>query len=94
MRSLILASLAFLSGCCLSHEEFEQQREEAAACAPGDTCVLAGSAQCLCAGPVNASKAAEVNAAAQEVCCGGARVECVSFRNLRCENGRCVADFQ
>jgi len=94
MRPLILVSLAFLAGCCPTHEEFTQQREEAAACSPGDTCVLAGSSQCLCAGPVNAAKAAEIEAAAKEVCCGGAVVDCVSFTNLRCENGRCVADFQ
>jgi hypothetical protein len=92
MRSFILASVVVLSGCCLSEEEFSHQRQDAAACSPGDTCVLAGSAQCLCAGPVNASRAAEIEAAAGEVCCGGAQVECVAFRNPRCENGRCVAD--
>ncbi|KFE65414.1 hypothetical protein [Hyalangium minutum] len=94
MRPLILASLAFLSGCCLSMEEFDQQAEEAAACSPGDTCVLAGSAQCLCARPVNASKAAELNASAGDVCCGGTMVECIAFTNLRCENGQCVGDIQ
>jgi hypothetical protein len=93
MHPLILASLVFLSGCCLSNEEFSEQREEAAACSPGDTCVLAGSAQCLCPGPVNASKAAEIEASADEVCCGGIQVECVAFQNPRCENGRCVADI-
>ncbi len=92
MRPLLLASLVFLSGCCLSREEFSEQRSEAAACSPGDTCVLAGGAQCMCALPVNASKAAEIEAAAKDVCCGGASVDCVSFANPRCENGRCVAD--
>ncbi len=92
MRTLILASAVFLSGCCLSTEDFAQQREDAAACSPGDTCVLAGGGQCLCAGPVNASRAAEIEAAADDVCCGGAQVECVFFQNLRCENGRCVGD--
>jgi hypothetical protein len=92
MRPFILASLVFLSGCCLSQEDFEQQRSDAAACSQGDTCVLAGSAQCLCAGPVNASKAEEIEAAAKDVCCGGTAVECVSFTNPHCENGRCVAD--
>jgi hypothetical protein len=93
MRSLILASVVLLSGCCLSTEELAQQREEAAACAPGETCVLAGSSQCVCPVPVNASKAAEIEAAADEVCCGGAQVDCVFFQNVRCENGRCVADI-
>lgn len=92
MRPFILASLVFLSGCCLSREEFTEQRSEAAACSPGDTCVLAGSAQCLCAGPVNASKAEEIEAAAKDVCCEGAAVECASLTNPRCENGQCVAD--
>jgi len=92
MRPLVLASLVFLSGCCLSQEEFNQEVQEATACSTGDTCVLAGSAQCLCARPVNASKATEINASAGEVCCDGALVDCVAFTNLRCENGRCVAD--
>ncbi len=92
MRSFILASVLLLSGCCLSQEEFHQQAEKATACSPGDTCVLAGSAQCLCAGPVNASQAAQINAAAHDVCCGGGVVDCVVFQNLRCENGHCVAD--
>ena len=92
MRPLILASLAFLAGCCLSIEEFEQQAAEATACSPGDTCVLAGSAQCLCARPVNASKAEEIDATAGDVCCGGTLAECIAFTNLRCENGRCVGD--
>jgi hypothetical protein len=92
MRPFIFASLVFFSGCCLSHEEFNQEVDEAAACSPGDTCVLAGSAQCLCAQPVNASKASQINSSAHDVCCGGAVVECISFTNLRCENGRCVAD--
>jgi hypothetical protein len=92
MRPFILASLVFLSGCCLSTEEFHQQAEEATACSPGDTCVLAGSAQCLCARPVNASRATEIDGSAQEVCCGGTIVDCVAFTNLRCENGQCVAD--
>ncbi len=94
MRSFILASVVFLSGCCLSEEEFSQRRQDAAACSPGDTCVLAGSAQCLCAVPVNASRAAEIEAAADEVCCGGIQVDCVAFENPRCENGRCVADIR
>jgi hypothetical protein len=92
MRPFLLASLVFLSGCCLSEEEFSQQVEEAEACAAGDTCVLAGSAQCLCARPVNAARAGEIDAAARDVCCGGTLVECVAFQNPRCENGRCVAD--
>jgi hypothetical protein len=92
MRPFVLASLVFLSGCCLSTEEFHQQVEEATTCSPGDTCVLAGSAQCLCDRPVNASRATEINDSAQEVCCGGAQVECISFTNLRCENRKCVAD--
>jgi hypothetical protein len=92
MRSFILASVLMLSGCCLSQEEFNQQVEKAAACSPGDTCVLAGSAKCLCSRPVNASQAAQINASSQDVCCGGGVVDCVAFRNPRCENGRCVAD--
>ena len=92
LRSFILASVVFLSGCCLSQEDFAEQRQDAAACSPGDTCVLAGSAQCLCPGPVNASRAAEIEAAADDVCCGGGHVDCVTFLNPRCENGRCVAD--
>jgi hypothetical protein len=94
MRPFILASLVFVSGCCLSEEEFAVQREEAAACSPGDTCVLAGSAQCLCATPVNASKAAEIDSSAEDVCCGGKLVDCVAFTNLRCENGKCVGDIR
>jgi hypothetical protein len=93
MRPFILVSLMFLSGCCLSEEEFSRKVEAAEACSPGDTCVLAGSAQCLCARPVNAAKAAEIDASAQDVCCGGAMVSCVAFKNPRCENGRCVADM-
>ncbi len=89
---LLLVSVVFLSGCCESIESFSEHRAEAAACSPGDTCVLAGGSQCLCAAPVNASRAAEIEAAADEVCCGGAQVDCVLFQNLRCENGRCVAD--
>lgn len=89
---LLLVSVVFLSGCCESIESFSEQRQDAAACSPGDTCVLAGGAQCLCAAPVNASRAAEIEAAADEVCCGGIQVDCVAFLNPRCENGRCVAD--
>jgi hypothetical protein len=92
MRPFLLASLVFLSGCCLSQEEFQQKVDEAMACSSGDTCVLAGSSQCLCARPVNASKAAEISSSAQDVCCHGGVVDCVAFRNPRCENGRCVAD--
>jgi hypothetical protein len=92
MCPFLLATAVFLSGCCLSQEEFEQERAAATACSAADTCVLAGSAQCLCPGPVNAAKAAEIEAAAKDVCCGGTIVECVAFTNPRCENGRCVAD--
>ena len=94
MRSFILVSVVLLSGCCESIEDFSAQRAEAAACAAGDTCVLAGSAQCLCAAPVNASRAAEIEAAAEGVCCGGIQVDCVAFQNPRCENGRCVGNPQ
>jgi hypothetical protein len=92
MRPFILASVVWLSACCPSIEEFTDQRETATSCSPGDTCVLAGSSDCLCPTPVNASRAAEIEAAADEVCCGGAQVECVFFQNPRCENGKCVAD--
>lgn len=92
MRSFVIASLVFLSACCTSIEAFEQEREEARACSEGDTCVLAGSAQCLCAGPVNAARAAEIEASADGVCCEGTMVDCVAFTNVRCENERCVAD--
>jgi hypothetical protein len=93
MRSFILASVVFLSACCVSEEEFSQEAEEAAACSAGDTCVLAGASQCLCARPVNASKAAELDALAQEVCCEGRAVSCVPFLNVRCENGRCMGNL-
>jgi hypothetical protein len=92
MRSLLCASVVFLSACCASEEDFSEQVAEAQACSPGDTCVLAGSAQCLCARPVNASKAAEIDAAAKGICCGGVIADCVAFQNPRCEDGRCVAD--
>src|SRR5512140_2410155 len=92
MRPFILASLVLLSGCCLSQEDFNKQVEEATACSSGDTCVLAGSAQCLCARPVNASKASQLNDSAKDVCCSGVQVDCIAFQNPRCENGRCVAD--
>jgi hypothetical protein len=94
MRSFILVSVVFLSACCVSEEEFSEEIADAQSCSAGDTCVLAGSAQCLCARPVNAASAAEIDALAQDVCCGGAMVSCVGFTNLRCENGRCVGDTQ
>ncbi|MDY7226763.1 hypothetical protein [Hyalangium rubrum] len=92
MRYLILASVVFLSGCCVAREELSQEKEDAQACEPGDTCVLAGSSQCTCASPVNASKAKEIDSMADNVCCYGSAVDCVAYTNPRCENGRCVAD--
>jgi len=92
MRSFILASVVLLSACCVSEEEFSEEVAAAEACSAGDTCVLAGSADCLCARPINAARAEEINVMAQEVCCHNTMVSCVGFINLRCENGKCVGD--
>ena len=74
----------------LTREQFEAMVESARACAPGDTCALAGGGACLCAQPVNASRAAELDAAAARVECGGAVVRCMNPGAARCEAGRCV----
>lgn len=92
MRFLTLLVL-FLSACgCLSTDEFQQRVQEAAACNPGDTCVLAGQSQCTCKVPVNARSQASIDADAERLDCGGAIASCILFANVRCENGKCTGD--
>lgn len=80
----------------LSPEAFHAQVEEARQCDSGDTCVLAGSARCLCATPVNASRAQEVDDLASQVECGNLVVDCVLYEieSVRCEANRCTADIR
>lgn len=92
MRRLVALLLVLATCGGLSTAEFQKRVEEAAACAPGDTCVLAGQSQCTCRVPVNARNQAAIDADAKLVDCGGAIVSCIFFSNVRCENGKCVGD--
>lgn len=94
------ALVLFLAqGCGKSREEalkdFDVVLEDASACGPSDTCVLAGASQCTCPSPVNAQAKSDVDAAAEEMekSCDGAMVDCFHPVNIRCEQGRCAADI-
>lgn len=94
---LLLIASAALPACVDPKERLAELIDEAAACEPGDTCVLAGDSGCTCAQPVNADRADEVDEAAKDVqCCNlvgqCVAVECASFENVRCEEGRCVGN--
>jgi hypothetical protein len=88
-----MLALTLMIGCGTTREELLDLLEESRACAPGDTCVLAGSSTCTCASPVNARHLEEINDATESVNCGGIIVDCVAFQNPRCEEGVCVADW-
>jgi hypothetical protein len=90
---LALTIASTFAACVPTRDDLVALAEEASACEPGDTCVLAGGgSQCTCDVPVNATRAREVDLLAERVSCGATMVECVSFTNLRCEDGRCTAD--
>ncbi len=40
-------------GGTIQVEDYQRELEAAAACEPGDTCVIAGGIQCACASPIN-----------------------------------------
>lgn len=73
---------------------FSSLANEAARCAPGDACVLAGASDCTCARPVNAARADEVQAAADALqCCEGNTCMYVSCKSTggepACVDGEC-----
>ncbi|MGI5862642.1 MAG: hypothetical protein ACOX6T_11375 [Myxococcales bacterium] len=75
-------------------EDLSELKKEAAACAPGDTCVFAGGLDCACATPVTAKRAAEVEERAQSVSCfGEGVVECPHGPGAaaECVEGHCRA---
>jgi hypothetical protein len=73
-------------------EEYAHIVEQARPCTDGDSCVLAGSSDCVCPTPVNATEQERVSMAATEVDCNGAIAECIAHTNVRCEGGRCISD--
>jgi hypothetical protein len=91
---LVCLTTALAAGCGdnVTDEELQQIIEEAKACAPGDTCVLAGGGRCTCAQPVNAEHRERVEQAVADHDCGGLVVRCMDYTSVRCEAGRCVAD--
>jgi hypothetical protein len=94
MRALALSFLAAsVGGCGLSDEEFDQKVEAAAACSPGDACVVVETnTRCLCLVVVNQTHEAAIRAAAKDVDCGDVVVKCAALGNPRCEDGHCIAD--
>jgi predicted class III extradiol MEMO1 family dioxygenase len=93
-RTIIcLGLLAGFTACnATTPEEYAQIVDDARACSDGDSCVLAGTSDCVCPTPVNASQADRVNTAAGDVDCNGAIAECIAHTNVRCEAGRCKSD--
>lgn len=93
---LFLALLAgvLLCSCGPSREDLNALIAKSAACAPGDTCVLAGQTDCTCGGPINSKNLSEVNDEAANVRCGGSEVSSRSLTNPHCQNGTCVVDSQ
>jgi hypothetical protein len=91
---LISLTLTFGHAACggVSEEELQQIIEESKACAPGDTCILAGGGQCRCSQPINAKHKARVEQAVADYDCDGLMVSCAGNTNVRCEAGRCVSD--
>lgn len=92
-----LFALTGLMACADPKDTLAAVIDDAAACAEGDTCVVAGATDCSCGGPVNSARVDEVEAAAARVSCCDLlgrciAVECAAFENVRCEAGRCVAD--
>src|SRR5687768_16679398 len=75
-----------------TRDDLLQVINDARACDPGDSCILAGSSQCTCQMPINAESEDDVTAAAEQVDCEGRIVQCVGWTNLRCEDGLCIAD--
>jgi hypothetical protein len=94
MRSAFLLLSACLSLSCggTSEEDLRVALEEAAACTLGDTCIVAGKTSCSCAMPVNERSVEHIRALAADVHCSEGVVKCMSWSQLRCENGRCVGD--
>lgn len=94
----VVVALTLGAGACESAEaRRERVLDEAVACQPGDTCVLAGDSDCTCGVPVNAARAAEVDEVTAAIACcdvlgSCVAVDCAAFANLRCEDGRCVGD--
>lgn len=96
LRSLALVALAALLGPSCGRSELAALAREAAACGPGDTCVLAGQSTCWCGSPVNARRAQEVDEFAAHVNCGGEVVSCARQVDPRCDAdaGACTATRQ
>ena len=91
--ALICLAIATAAGCGgVSAEELQQIIEESKACAPADTCILAGGGQCRCAQPINAKHKARVEQAVADYDCDGLMVKCMGNTNVRCEASRCVSD--
>ncbi len=89
---LAAAGALLLTACFATLDDLSELKKEAAACAPGDTCVFAGGLDCTCASPVNAKRAAEVEALAESVSCfGEGMVECGygPEAGAACVEGRC-----
>jgi hypothetical protein len=76
----------------LSSEELTEIIEQSQACETGDTCILSGVTQCSCPWAINSKHRDRVEQALNDYDCGSYTVSCQTLNNLRCENGRCVAD--
>jgi hypothetical protein len=96
--SLAIAVIVVATAACESPEaRLERVRDDAAACADGDTCVVAGSGDCVCGSPINENSVEEVEAAADAIACcdllgSCVAVDCAAFENVACVDGRCVGD--
>ena len=75
-------------------EDYQRELEAAAACEPGDTCVIGGGIQCACASPINQDAVDDLMTLSEDVDCEGLIVACLVLSNPRCENNTCIADLQ
>jgi hypothetical protein len=94
MRSLsfVVAAALVAIACGTSEETYNRAIDEARACMPGDTCVLAGGGACTCPAAVNGREATRLNDLGRDVRCADAGVQCPALMNPRCEHNVCVAD--
>lgn len=97
MRISLLFVALFAVGCESPEQRLARMIDEAMACEPDDSCVLAGGSDCTCAQPVNEARAAEVDEAAKDISCCDmfgrcVAVDCAAFQDIRCQDGQCRGD--
>jgi hypothetical protein len=85
---LVLATL----GCESPKDRVSREVEKAAACEPGDVCVLAGGGSCSCPQAVNAEHADRIDDLAHDLECAG-EVGCKAYEQVQCIDGRCVGSY-